>query len=79
MKRFLAIGLLLIEVISAKSFANPIIVSSIADLQKAINAANPGDIIILKKGIYTTTGDISINKTGTKEKPITIAAEDREY
>ena len=76
MKRFLAIGLLLIEVISAKSFANPIIVSSIADLQKAINAANPGDIIILKKGIYTTTGDISINKTGTKEKPITIAAEE---
>ena len=56
--------------------ANPIVVTSIAELQKAINEANPGDIIILKKGIYTTTGDISINKTGTKEKPITIAAEE---
>ncbi|HEU5167920.1 MAG TPA: polysaccharide lyase 6 family protein [Chitinophagaceae bacterium] len=50
--------------------------SSIADLQKAINEAMPGDIILLKKGIYTTTADILINKTGTKEKPITIAAEE---
>jgi poly(beta-D-mannuronate) lyase len=76
MKRFVAIGLLFMQLISAKIFANPIIVSSIADLQKAINEANPGDMIILKKGIYTTTADISINKTGTKEKPITIVAEE---
>lgn len=64
------------QMMSAKIFADPIIVSSITDLQKAINEAKAGDIIVLKKGIYTATGDILINKTGSKEKPITIAAEE---
>jgi poly(beta-D-mannuronate) lyase len=76
MRKFLAFGLLFIQMMSSKVFANPIVVSSIADLQKAINEAKPGDIILLKKGVYTTTGDIIINKAGTKGKPITIAAEE---
>ena len=61
---------------SVNLFANTIVVSSIADLQKAISDAKPGDIILLKKGVYTTTADILINKAGTKEQPITIAAEE---
>lgn len=60
----------------ATLLANTIVVSSIADLQQAISNAKPGDIILLKKGTYVTTADISINKTGTKEQPITIAAEE---
>ena len=61
---------------SISLFANTIIVSSIADLQKAINKAEPGDIILLKKGVYATTGDILIDRVGTKTQPITIAAEE---
>jgi len=76
MKKHLITFLFFIQIASVKFFANPIIVSSIADLQKAINEAKPGEIILLKKGVYTTTGDILINKAGTKEKPITIAAEE---
>ena len=41
----------------------------------AINDAKPGDIILLKKGVYTTAADVLIDKKGEKEKPITIAAE----
>jgi poly(beta-D-mannuronate) lyase len=76
MKKLLLVVVLLVQVGLIKPFANTIIVSSIADLQKAIIEARPGDIILLKKGIYKTTGDIVINKTGTKDKPITIAAEE---
>src|SRR4030095_8663735 len=76
MKKHLITFLFFIQIVSVKIFANRVVVSSIADLQKAINEAKPGDVILLKKGIYTTTGDILINKAGTKEQPITIAAEE---
>ncbi len=76
MKKTIIFFLLLVATSSIKLFANPIVVASITDLQKAIDAAKPGDIILLKKGVYTTTADIIINKTGTKDKPITIAAEE---
>ncbi|RXK61679.1 hypothetical protein ESA94_01290 [Lacibacter luteus] len=56
-------------------FANPVTVKSIAELQQAINTAKPGDVIVLMNGVYTTTADILINVTGTKEKPIIIEAE----
>lgn len=56
--------------------ANSITVSSIAELQNAITNAKAGDIILLKKGVYTTTADITVNCVGTKAKPITIAAEE---
>ena len=75
MKKIL-IAIVLIQLGSINLFANTIVVSSIPDLQKAIADAKPGDIILLKKGIYTTTADILINKGGTKEQPITIAAEE---
>jgi poly(beta-D-mannuronate) lyase len=76
MKKFLIAILLFTQGSLINLFANQVIVSTIADLQKAINEANPGDIILLKKGIYSTTTDILINRAGTKEKPITIAAEE---
>jgi poly(beta-D-mannuronate) lyase len=75
MKIFFTISLIL-QMITASGFSNTIVVSSIPDLQKAIEEAKPGDIILLKKGVYTTTADILINKAGTKEQPITIAAEE---
>ncbi|MEJ8818613.1 polysaccharide lyase 6 family protein [Lacibacter sp. H407] len=57
-------------------FAHHIKVASIEELQQAIKTAKPGDVIVLKNGVYTTTTDILINSAGTKAKPIIIEAED---
>ena len=62
--------------LSGKLFANTITVSSIAELQSAIEKAKPGDKIVMKDGVYTTTSDINIACIGTKDHPITIAAQD---
>lgn len=69
--------LLLIAFMSfpALVMSKTVTVSSLADLQLAINDAKPGDIIFLKNGLYTTTGDILINRAGTELKPITISAQ----
>lgn len=75
MKKYL-IGILFASfLIPGKLWAKTITVSSIAELQTAINDARPGDHIFLKAGYYTTTADIIINKAGTKSQPITIAAQ----
>lgn len=58
-----------------KLFANTVTVSSVAELQSAINKAKPGDVILVKGGVYTTADDIVITTAGTKEHPITIAAQ----
>ena len=57
-------------------FAHHIKVASIEELQQAIKTAKPGDVIVLKNGVYTTTTDILINSAGTKAKPIIIEAEE---
>ena len=72
MRKYLIAVLLLV---SGKLIANNIIVSSIAELQTAIEKAQPGDVITVKNGVYTTTADILINKSGTASKRITIAAQ----
>jgi poly(beta-D-mannuronate) lyase len=72
MKKIFFVLLLL----SGKLFANTIIVSSIAELQAAIEKAKRGDKIIVKDGVYTTTSDINIACVGTKELPIIITAQD---
>lgn len=61
--------------LSGKLFANTITVSSIAELQSAIEKAKPGDKIVVKDGVYTTTSDMNIACVGTKEHPITITAQ----
>src|SRR5581483_5066654 len=68
--------LIVLLAITAKLSANTIVVSSLADLQKEISKAKPGDVILVKKGVYVTTEDVTINAVGTKERPITIAAEE---
>ncbi|MES2418830.1 MAG: polysaccharide lyase 6 family protein [Bacteroidota bacterium] len=73
--RTILYGILIVFLSPAAIFASTIIVGSIADLQKAIHNAVPGDVILLKNGIYTTTEDIVVNKEGSKQQPITIAAE----
>lgn len=73
MKTF--IKLLLLLFITTQLSAATITVSSLAELQNAIEKAVAGDIIILKNGVYATTSDITINKQGTAEKPITITAQ----
>jgi poly(beta-D-mannuronate) lyase len=50
-------------------------VTSISPLQTRINAANPGDIIILQNGTYTTSAAITITRVGTASQPITIQAQ----
>jgi poly(beta-D-mannuronate) lyase len=67
--------LLLFLFLATKLSAATITVSSLAELQNAIDKATAGDIIVLKNGVYTTTADITVNKQGTAEKPITITAE----
>ena len=61
--------------VSAKIFAATITVASIAELQSAIDKAKPGDVILLKDGVYTTTAEITVSQAGTAAKPITIAAQ----
>lgn len=56
-------------------FANSIKVTSVDALQKAINNAKPGDELILANGIYTTTENITVDRKGTPDLPITICAE----
>lgn len=66
---------MLLFLCSSNIFAATITVSSIADLQSAINKAKPGDMILLKKGVYTTAEDLTVNREGTVKQPIIIAAE----
>src|SRR5688500_15610990 len=56
-------------------FAKTITVSSISDMQTAINKAVPGDHIIVSHGVYTTTADILIDRVGTSSKPIILEAQ----
>jgi poly(beta-D-mannuronate) lyase len=49
-------------------------VTSLADLQARIAAAQPGDLIVMKDGVYRTTAPITIDVKGAAGKPIRIAA-----
>jgi poly(beta-D-mannuronate) lyase len=55
--------------------AESIKVNSVPALQQAINNARPGDIIVVLKGVYSTTAPITISIKGTREKPVIIKAE----
>lgn len=75
-RKKLAFALVILLVLPSKAlFAQTVTVSSVAELQKAIDKAKAGDQILLADGVYTTTEDISVRGKGTSEKPITIAAQ----
>lgn len=48
-----------------------------ADLPRAVEAAAPGDTILLAPGTYTLDAPLTINKSGTAEAPIRIAAAEK--
>lgn len=48
--------------------------SPLATLNKAIEKANPGYTILIKPGTYYPTSTVTIQKSGTEAKPITIKA-----
>jgi len=54
--------------------ASDIVVSSIAELQSAIDKATPGAVIKLADGVYKTAEDITISVKGKAGQPITITA-----
>jgi poly(beta-D-mannuronate) lyase len=60
---------------SVQAIAATYEVNSIADLQVRINAAMPGDTIVVHNGIYTTTGYIRVESQGTEAAPIQIVAQ----
>jgi poly(beta-D-mannuronate) lyase len=66
-------ALLALFAITAASAAT-INVSSISGLQSAINAANPGDTIVMANGTYTSSSAITITRVGTAASPIVIKA-----
>jgi poly(beta-D-mannuronate) lyase len=49
-------------------------VDSLAALQSRINAAAPGDVIVMKDGRYLSTGPIAVGRRGAEGKPIRIVA-----
>ncbi len=46
-----------------------------ADVRAKLNIAAPGDTIVLKNGVYTTTAPLSVRARGEAGRPITLAAE----
>jgi len=50
-------------------------VASLADLQARLDAAMPGDVIVVKDGRYTTRAPIVVRRPGVAGKPIRITAE----
>jgi parallel beta-helix repeat protein len=79
-RRFLVAGIAAVAAVAGlptNAVAAPRVstASSIAQLQTAADAAQPGDRIELTDGTYTTTGSITLRRSGTSATPITIAAQ----
>ncbi|TCJ19572.1 hypothetical protein EPD60_00160 [Flaviaesturariibacter flavus] len=55
-------------------FARTITVASLAELQSAIDHAAPGDVVLLKPGVYDANADIVVHAAGTEKGRINIAA-----
>lgn len=79
MKKYLVFLVLMAAVFMSKSvLAETLTVSKsgnadFASIQAAVDAAVPGDTIIVGKGVYYET--VTITKKGTADKPITLRAE----
>ena len=70
----LAVAAMLFASASAASAAT-YEVSSIPDLQAAIDNAVAGDTIVVHNGAYTTSASITVNRQGTASDPIRIVAQ----
>jgi poly(beta-D-mannuronate) lyase len=68
-------GSILLLVATQTAIATTITVASTDELKSAIGKAKPGDVILVKDGVYSTTSQIDINCAGTKEHPIVISAQ----
>lgn len=70
-------GIVAAAVVPSTAAAAPrvVTVSSIAQLQSAADAAQPGDRIELVDGTYTTSGSIALRRSGTASAPVTVAAQ----
>jgi poly(beta-D-mannuronate) lyase len=68
-------GLVLLASLPLTLFAATEMVDSLAALQSTIHRAAPGDTIILRNGVYTTSSPLTVRRAGTPEAPITITAE----
>jgi poly(beta-D-mannuronate) lyase len=55
--------------------AREIAVDSLDGLKRAIEAAKPGDHLIVADGVYATASPITITAAGTQDEPIIIAAQ----
>jgi poly(beta-D-mannuronate) lyase len=75
--RFLFRAALVAGVMACATTASAAIysVSSIPDLQTRIDAALPGDIIIVRRGVYTTSASITVGSQGTASAPIRILSQ----
>jgi poly(beta-D-mannuronate) lyase len=66
---------ILAALFSATASAATYRVGSIAELQARLDAAMPGDVIIVRAGTYETASSIVVRRAGTAGRPIRIAAQ----
>lgn len=55
--------------------SQPAAVDSLPALQARLDAAKPGDTIVVKDGTYTATAPITVKAQGAPEKPVRIVAQ----
>ncbi len=63
--------------VSAPAGSNVSTVTSISALDTKAKAANPGDVIIIKNGTYSTSGSANYSRFGTAAAPIYLLAESK--
>jgi hypothetical protein len=73
-KILLFVILIFSSVLIKTCLAQEVRVNSLAALQGAINKAKPSVIIVLEDGVYSAENQITIDKQGNAEKPVTISA-----
>lgn len=68
-------GALLLMLVSTWAFARDVRVTTEPELRAAINAALPGDVIILANGTYAIGSKLSCSRAGTAGMPIVVRGE----
>jgi poly(beta-D-mannuronate) lyase len=59
---------------TAPAIARTFEVTSVAELQSRLDQAQPGDTIVMRDGMYTTSAAITIRRPGTAAAPIRVIA-----